>query len=387
MWGRQGSVAVSLVVVVLVVGTVAAVTGGVVTAEPSTGAPTSLQPAPNQAGQQVTGCDYATLYNRTVDSLVLVQAGAAQGSGFVYSRTDGTSVVVTNEHVVDGNATVGVRFNRGEFRSGRVVGTDANSDLAAVRVNDTPSYAAALPVANTTPEPGAPVAALGSPFGLAGTITHGIVSAVDRSMPTDQGFSIPNTIQTDAPINPGNSGGPLITCDGTVVGVNRAGGGQNIGFAVSASLVRRVVPALLGQGQVRYAYLGVSTLDVSPLVAEANGLNSTNGVLVVDVVPGGPSSGVIRGSTGTRTVAGIAVPAGGDVLVGIGGTPIRTQEDLAGFLSTEAAPGDTVTVTVLRDGRRQTLTVTLGERPPANVTQSTAVSTGPDNSEALPSPA
>ena len=334
------------------------------------GRPSASGPAGDRvAGQIGTTCDYAAVYGETIDSVVLVSRGGGQGSGFVY-RTDGgnaTAYVVTNAHVVGDAGTVTVRFREGEFGNGTVLGRDAYADLAVVRVEEPPGYAEALPIAESVPSPGRGVAALGSPFGLRGTVTHGIVSGVNRSMPSDRGFSVPDVIQTDAPINPGNSGGPLLTCDGTVVGVNTAGVsaalGDNVGFAISAPLIDRVVPELLEDGDVAWPYLGIRSTDVTPAVARANGLDVARGVAVVETVEGGPAAGVLRPSQEVRTVDGQPVPVGGDVIVAIDGRPVATGEDLSSHLATEAAPGDTATLTVVRDGERQRVNVTLGERP------------------------
>jgi S1-C subfamily serine protease len=247
-----------------------------------------------------------------------------------------------------------------------VVGSDPHTDLAVVRVEDAPGYARPLPVAGTSPEPGTPVAALGTPLGLDGSITSGIVSGANRSMPTGGGFVLPDTVQTDAPINPGNSGGPLVAADtpeAVVVGVNRARQGDNIGFAVSPEIVERVVPALATDGEYRHPYLRIRTLDVTPVVAEANGLDETRGSLVVDV-PLGPASAALRECTVTKTVRGREVPVGGDVVVGIESEPVDAHEQLMRHLVVECEPGETVPLTVIRDGAEETVTVELAERPP-----------------------
>ncbi|WP_227374866.1 S1C family serine protease [Haladaptatus halobius] len=347
---------VSALVFVLVVGSVPASSGTAVTARSAT-----AQDA----------CDFTQLYDRTMDSVVSVRVGTrggefGQGSGFVYRlRPNGSGLVVTNNHVVANASTVAAQFDRGEWRTARIVGTDPYSDLAVLRVRRVPSYVDALSLANGTAEPGERVAALGSPLGLQGSITEGIVSGVNRSLPSEQGFSIPNTIQTDAAINPGNSGGPLIDCNGEVVGVNTAGisGGENLGFAIPAGVVRRVAPSLVENGSYRHSYLGVASVDVSPVVARANGLNRAQGVLVANVVPGSPASGVLQGSGRTETVRGVTVPVGGDIIVGVDGRRIQSGEDLSSYLSTETRPGETVRLTVLRDGQRRTVNVTLGTRP------------------------
>ncbi|WP_254543542.1 S1C family serine protease [Halomarina pelagica] len=313
---------------------------------------------------------YEELYRSTIPSVVSIylagdgRTPGGAGSGFVFDVMDGEGYVVTNAHVVGENRSVDVRFSEGDWRVGEVVGVDAYTDLAVVRVGDHPEYAVPLPLAGSNPVPGTPVAALGNPMGLDGSLTTGVVSGASRSMPTQQGFAIPDTVQTDAPINPGNSGGPLVTTDGAVVGVNRARGGDNIGFAVSAEVAAQVVPALVEDGAYRHSYLKVRTLDVSPTVAEANGLPEVRGVLVVDVSVG-PASGALRGCTGTRRVRGREVPVGGDVITHVDGTPVDSHEELMRHLLLETRPGERVTVDLVRDGRERRAEVTLGERPAA----------------------
>jgi S1-C subfamily serine protease len=285
--------------------------------------------------------------------------GDGAGSGFVY---DDRGHVVTNQHVVGEAREVDLRFSEGDWRVGRVVGTDAYTDLAVVRVDDLPAYATPLPIAEVAPRPGQPVAALGNPLGLDGTISAGIVSGTNRSMPTGQGFAIPDTVQTDAPINPGNSGGPLVTLDGVVVGVNRATAGENIGFAVSPLLLRRVVPTLIDEGSVSHPYMRIRTIDVSPTVAAANGLDEPRGVLVVDAWYG-PEGTVLAPCDRTDSVRGQEVPTGGDVIVGIEGTPIDAHEELVRYLITETRPGETVDLRIVRGGRETSERVTLETRP------------------------
>jgi len=312
---------------------------------------------------------YEAVYSAAMPSVVSIyvshwdderrRRGDGAGSGFVY---DDAGHVVTNQHVVADAEAVDLRFSEGDWRTGRVVGTDAYTDLAVVRVDDLPDYATPLPVADAAPRPGQRVAALGNPLGLDGTISAGIVSGTNRSMPTGQGFSIPDTVQTDAPINPGNSGGPLVTLDGVVVGVNRATAGQNIGFAVSPLLIRRVVPRLIADGRVAHPYMRIRTVDVSPTVAAANGLDEPRGVLVVDAWYG-PTGTPLAPSDRTESIWGQRVPVGGDVIVGIEGTPINAHEELVRYLITETEPGETVDLRIVRGGRETTERVRLEERP------------------------
>ncbi|WP_256401602.1 S1C family serine protease [Haloarchaeobius litoreus] len=318
-------------------------------------------------------CDYSTLYDQAIDSVVAVRTDTGQGSGFVYqaAENNSTSYIVTNAHVVGSAESVIVGFTREESELGTVVGRDRSTDLAVVRVSETPGYVEALSVADTPPEPGSKVVAIGNPFGLEETITHGIVSGLNRSMPTNSGFTIPDVVQTDAPINPGNSGGPLIRCDGTVVGVNSAGiaadRADNVGFAISPNLVDRVVPELIDTGEYNHSFLGVSTAPLTPGLVESNDLDVTSGLYVHNVMEGGPTSDVLQGTTDTVTRNGSRIPVGGDVIVGIDGRSVNSGEDIASYLLTETRPGDEVTLTIIRDGERQQVTVTLGERPESSV--------------------
>ena len=315
-----------------------------------------------------THTPFTELYRRTIPSVVSVHLAASTadggpvrgaGSGFVY---DERGYVVTNAHVVRSAAEVELRFSDGSWRTGEVVGTDAYTDLAVVFVADLPDGAVPLSIALDNPEPGERVAAFGNPMGLDGTMTTGVVSGTSRSTPSGNGFAIPDTIQTDAAVNPGNSGGPLVRIDGRVVGVNRARTGDNIGFAVSPAILARVVPELIERGEYRHSYLNVRTIDVSPTVAEANGLDAPGGVLVVDVNPGA-SEGSIRPCTGTRVVRGQEVPVGGDIIVGVDGRPIDAHEELMRYLVTETAPGQVIEVDLLRDGHRLLESVPLDARP------------------------
>ncbi|WP_336361316.1 S1C family serine protease [Haladaptatus sp. ZSTT2] len=310
---------------------------------------------------------YETLYRETIPSVVslyVLHGGRynGSGSGFVYDVVDGTGHIVTNQHVVTTAEEVDIRFSDADWRVGKVIGKDAYTDLAVVEVADLPEYAKPLPIAHENPRPGQPVAALGNPMGLEGSITAGLVSGANRSMITQDGFSIPDTVQTDAPINPGNSGGPLVTLAGEVVGVNRARGGDNIGFAISAEIVNRVVPELITNGEYRHSYLKVRTIDVSPTIAEANELAHPEGVLVADVSLG-PASGALIGCHGTKEIRGQEVPVGGDIIVGVNGQPISSHEQLMRYLILETRPDEPLAVEIIRDGERLTESITLGTRP------------------------
>ena len=309
---------------------------------------------------------FADVYQQTIDSVALIRVytsrgASGQGSGFVY-RDD---YLVTNEHVVDGGQRLEVRFAEGDWREGEIVGTDAYSDLAVVEVEDKPDYATPLDTVASEPPIGTEVVALGNPFGFGESVSSGIVSGVDRSLPGPNDFVIPDAIQTDAAVNPGNSGGPLVTLDGEVVGVVSSTGGDNLGFAISAALTDRVAPALIEDGDYEHSYMGVRIIGVSPTIADGNDLDEVAGVLVSEVVPDGPSDGVLQGSDSETTVNGVRVPVGGDVIRRMDGEPIPTQAALSTFLALNTSPGDTISVEVIRDGSRETVELTLGDRPRA----------------------
>ncbi|MEF8771238.1 S1C family serine protease [Halodesulfurarchaeum sp.] len=357
---------VAFVAVAVFLGSVVGAGAGVVVfgadTGPSVDAPGSADPVPTVSNGTVFEGNLTGLYEYTVDSVVTLRvetaAGSSQGSGFLYDDR----YIVTNEHVVADATALSVQFSDGVWRTGHVVGMDAYTDLAVVQVDSLPVSTEPLPVAEREPEPGQFVAAFGSPFGLQGTITHGIVSGVNRSMDVSGGFSIPDTVQTDAAINPGNSGGPLISMDGAVVGVNRAKGGDNVGFAISAHVVERVVPELIENGRVEHSYMGIRSIPVTPDVAASHDLSKASGIAIVEVLEDGPSEGVLR--AGTWDESG-GVPRDADVLVAIDGTPVRSHEDLSRYLLLHTYPGDTVTLTVYRDGERTELDLELGARPPA----------------------
>jgi S1-C subfamily serine protease len=321
--------------------------------------------APNRGGQSVTGA-----YRDTIGSVVLIRrssrTGRGQGSGFAYDANH----VITNEHVVSGADSVSLQFKNGAYRDGEVVGTDPYTDLAVVEIPDLPDVAESLSLAESDPAIGTRVVALGNPFGLEASASAGVVSGLDRTIPRsnaeqDRGFEIPDAIQTDAAVNPGNSGGPLITLDGTVVAVISAGisASDNIGFGISAPLTRRVVPDLIADGEYDHSLMGVRLQPVTPAVAQANDLDTARGIMVVEVVEDGPSAGILQAATDERPVDGRTVPVGGDVIVGLGDRPIHSMNALSSYLALETSPGEALPITVLRDGSRASVSITLGERP------------------------
>ncbi|MWV64320.1 PDZ domain-containing protein [Halorubrum sp. JWXQ-INN 858] len=287
---------------------------------------------------------------------------AGQGSGFRYAE----DYLVTNDHVLADADTVRVQASDGTWLDASVVGRDPYSDLAVVETaGSLPGGPLAL--AEAVPATGTEVLVVGSPLGLEGTATQGIVSGRNRTIPatvTEAGrFSIADAVQTDAALNPGNSGGPIVTLDGDVIGVATATRGENVGFGVSARLVGEVVPELIGSGGYDHSYMGVSVLPVEPLLATANDLPEARGVYVADVADGGPADGVLRGADGETSVEGATVPVGGDTVVALDETPVEANADLSRFLALETRPGDVIEVTVRRDGETRTVDLTLGSRP------------------------
>ncbi|WP_255198745.1 S1C family serine protease [Halorarius litoreus] len=334
-------------------------TGAVQPEQRATGGQATATATETPAAEPAPESVFTQVYREVIDSVVQIETDAGQGTAFVF---DGAHVV-TNAHVVGRAETASVRFRDGTWADGEVVGTDVYSDLAVVEVADSPAAATPLPLQRAAPVVGQEVVVIGNPFGLSGTLTTGVVSGVNRSIPSPAGFRIPDAVQTDAAVNPGNSGGPIVSLDGEVVAVINSGGGDNVAFGISSTLTRRVVPALIADGEYDHSYIGVGLLPVSPAVAEVNDLDAARGVLVTEVFEGTPAAGVLQGSDDSVLRDGRELPVGGDVLVAIDDQPIRTSEDLGSYLALETSPGQTVTLTLLRDGDERAVDLTLGERP------------------------
>lgn len=302
------------------------------------------------------------IYERTAKGVVEISASggsgigsqpSAQGSGFVYDKN---GHIVTNQHVVAGASSISVSFWNGVELEATLVGTDPSTDLAVVRVTAPRSLLVPLLLADSSAvDVGDPVLAFGSPFGLEGTVTAGIVSALHREMTAPNNFTITDTIQTDAAINHGNSGGPLLDRRGRVIGVNaqiesESGGSDGVGFAIPSNTVRSIVRQLVATGEVEHAYLGIRMALTS------------DGVAVTEVLPGTPAEKAgLREATGTKVVDGQQQPTGGDVIVEFDGEKVASAVALQSAVDARR-PGDTVPITVLRDGSRRTLEVTLGVR-------------------------
>jgi 2-alkenal reductase len=344
--------------------------------QPATVAPVPVVPAGGSASQQT---QLEAIYAAVLPGVVTVQTSSGLGSGIVYS-TDG--YIVTNAHVVGTETKVEVDFTDGTKVYGNVVGTDQNSDLAAIKVNVPASGLHPLSLGNSSAlKIGETVSAIGDPLLLTGSMTTGIVSAVGRSLPgnvqvgnSGSSYSTGDIIQTDALINPGNSGGPLIDLNGQVVGIvwavainNNTGvpAASGIGYAISVDTVKIVVPQLIKNGKFAYPYLGLSLLDNLPLTAiNTLGLRSTTGVYIAAVVAGGPAdkAGV---KAGTVTTSYQGLNSGGDLIVAVDGQPVITEDDLMRYLLLNKSPGDTITLTVLRGSQKVDLKLVLGSRPSA----------------------
>jgi S1-C subfamily serine protease len=319
----------------------------------------------------------SSLYELVLPGVVSIGTDLGQGSGFIF---DSQGHVVTNHHVVQGSSTVEVAFSSGFKAYGTVIGSDADADIAVIQVDAPAEQIHPLAIGDSNSlQVGQSVVAIGNPFGLNGTMTLGIISGLGRTQPAHESpgggfFSTADVIQTDAAINPGNSGGPLFNLNGEVVGVNQSirttnvdattGNAVNsgVGFSVSINLVKRVVPGLIRDGKYEYPYLGLSSSELGLAEMEALGVNTYTGAYVISVVPGGPAdeAGIRAGET-TTSVPGLN--AGGDLITAMDGQPIASFDELLSFLVTNKSPGDTVVLTVLRDGQPVDITVTLGTRP------------------------
>lgn len=289
------------------------------------------------------------------------------GSGFVFDKN---GHIITNEHVVKNAEKVIVTFLDGRSYDADVIGVDAATDIAVIRVNADPSLLKPLAIGDSNGlKVGMQIAAIGNPFGLSGTMTSGIVSALGRLLPQETGFSIPDVIQTDAAINPGNSGGPLLNLRAEVVGINTAiqsatGEFTGVGFAVPSNTIAKIVPKLISDGIYHHPWVGISGRDIDPALAKALNLVDARGFLVVNVVEGSPAEKAgLKGSEETREVDGVEYPFGGDVILAVDGKIVRQIDDILIHLQRYKAVGDEMVLEVLRDGRVTNFVIELDERP------------------------
>ncbi len=295
---------------------------------------------------------------------------AAEGSGFLI---DNEGHIVTNNHVVEDATSIQVTFTNGTTIGATVVGTDLNSDLAVIKLDRLPEGIQPLSFGNSKQvEVGQRAIAIGNPFGLGTTLTVGVVSARGRTLPTSGtgNFSIADIIQTDAAINPGNSGGPLFNSKGEVIGINTAirtqsGTFEGVGYAVPSNTMKKVVPALIASKRYEHPYLGVQmATGLSESDAKALGLPITHGVPITSILPGGPAERAgLRASDGQKRVNGIPYPTGGDIVLKVNDLVVNQSVDIVDYLATDTAVGDTITLTVLRDGKEIAVPLQVGARP------------------------
>jgi len=305
------------------------------------------------------------------------EGGSGLGSGFVF---DDKGHIITNYHVVRSATDLEVDFPSGLKTRGTVIGTDADSDIAVVKVDVPPEKLSPLPLGDSDAlQVGQAVVAIGNPHGLDGSMSTGIVSSLGRTMdslheaPGGAFFTAGDIIQTDAAINPGNSGGPLLNLDGQVIGINvaiQAGSfditGQpvnsGIGFSIPINIVKRVVPSLIANGSYDYPYIGISSLgELNLFQQEALNLPQSTGVYIIEVVPNSPADEA--GLRGGSFEGDSSVPTGGDLIIAIDDQEVRNFNDLISYLVSQKGPGDTVTLTVLRNGEEKQIDLTLSERP------------------------
>ena len=357
----------------------AAPTAAAVASEPAPSGSSAAKPASLKRAQALTIADIAKQSTPGVVEILVTSAGTArtslspfgrqsaqsEGSGFVL---DTAGNIVTNQHVVDGATAIRVSFANGREADAKVVGTDPSTDLAVIKVADVPA-AELKPLAlgdSSALAVGDGVVAIGAPFGLEGTVTAGIVSALGRDITSPNGYPISGTIQTDAAINHGNSGGPLLNDQGKVVGVNAqiqsdGGGSDGVGFAIPAATVQQIASQLIASGKVQHAYLGARITTISQRAATALGV--PRGVLIAAVSSSGPAATAgLKAGTTAKTVDGSRYASDGDIITAADGKAVLTTDDLRAAIDAKK-PGDTISFTVSRAGESRTVTVTLGTRP------------------------
>ncbi len=319
------------------------------------------------------------LYERASPSVVYItvivpgnlssSTAEAGGSGFVLDKE---GYIVTNNHVVESASKIRVKFSSDDDVEAKVVGRDADTDLAVIKVNVPADSLRPIALGDSNNlKVGQRVVAIGNPFGLERAMSVGFVSAVGRVVRlSDSGFSLPELIQTDAAINPGNSGGPLLNSKGEVIGVTtlifstRSGVNSGVGLAIPVETVKRVTPELIKNGRYAHPYLGVFGQSINSDMAEQLSLSAQRGVLVTEVVAQGPAAkaGLIGGSK-NKQFNGRPIPTGGDIITAIDGKEVRSFDDVIAYLARSTKVGQQVELTIIRDGNQQKIKVTLSERP------------------------
>ncbi|HYB07568.1 MAG TPA: trypsin-like peptidase domain-containing protein [Nitrososphaerales archaeon] len=337
-----------------------------------------LAAATQTSNGTTVGLDTVKIYQAASAGVVTVQGTEAPGgvnstvlgSGFVVNFS-GADFIVTNFHVVKGVSGVTVTFRDGDAYPATVVGSDGYSDLAVLKLTAPSSEFHPLQVTSSSQlVVGQPVAAIGNPFGLSGSITVGIVSQLGRTISESLAgnFAIANVIQFSAPINPGNSGGPLLDANGAVVGITTATvvSSQGVGFAIPSDTILRELPSLVSTGSYNmHPLMGISTVDMNYQLAQLQKTNVTYGVLIENVTSGGPADKAgLRGGTQTVMVDGADYLIGGDIITAINGTKIVNSDALSSYLAEYALAGQTVVLQIIRGGQPITVGLVLGTRPP-----------------------
>ncbi len=319
----------------------------------------------------------ADLFSKSQDGVVQIivrktsdnSSDRAIGSGIVY---DLSGHIITSNHVVVDYQKIRVVFHNGDSYTAQVTGTDPFADLAVIKVDADPQTLHTLPLGNSSKlRIGDEVIAIGSPFGLTGSMTSGIVSQLGRILnPPDIGsFSIPNVIQTDTAINPGNSGGPLLNDQGEVIGINTAiqtqtGEFSGVGFAIPSNTMKRIVPYLIQDGHYKHPWLGISGITIDPDLSDSLGLSIQSGFLIENIVPDSPAANAgLIASNQTKMVDGIKYKIGGDIIVGADNTPVKKLEDLLNYLQDNKSAGDKMILKIIRNYKPIEVTLTLQERP------------------------
>lgn len=348
----------------------------------ATAPPASTSAAPSNAelSQSTSlGADClaaADIYQQVRPSVVRVTSAAARSEGTgtgVVIDTEGR--ILTNNHVIDGAQTIEVQFDDGSTLSAEIVGTDPANDLAVIQADPAGHNLVAAALGDSDAlRVGDPVLAIGNPFNLEGTLTQGIVSAINRTYSTGANTRpIRDMIQTDAAVNPGNSGGPLLNCQGEVVGINSllenpTGQSVNVGvaFAVAINTAKNSMPELVAGQTVDHPWLGIAGVDVTPALAEQLHLTVDKGVYVTLVSPGAPAddAGLQAAFRSESAATGSStIPSGGDVILKAGGNEMTSIDELAAYLDKEKKPGDPVELLLLRDGKELTVTAQLAQWP------------------------
>jgi len=351
----------------------------------------NLQSTQNVTYQNITyflgeNASLSQLYEQVKESIVVIRGiivqydffgrphyTQVQGSGFVYNLTVQT-VIITNYHVVQDTINITVTFINGNGYAATVLGSDPYADLAVLSTDAPQSEYKPLEIIGSSAlEVGDPVIAVGNPYGLTGSMTTGVVSALGRTISEELtgGYPIANVIQTTTPLNPGNSGGPLLNYLGQVVGITTAivSDSQGLGFAIPSNTILREIESLVTKGSyARHPWLGAEGMDMVHEIAKAMSTNVTYGWLITQVVSGGPADNAgLRGGTKQALIAGEWITIGGDIVIAINETRITNMDDLSTYLEEYTLPGRTINVTIVRDNQTMTLAVELGTRPPLSV--------------------